>query len=97
MLGKRNQITLPKEFVDAGVTQFECERQNGSIVLTPCLTIPASQSYFWTKRWQEGERRADEDIEKGHYKVFHDVNDLISEMRESREKYNRKRKSKKQK
>ena len=32
--------------------------------------IPKSQAYFWTKEWQEGERRADEDIKAGRVKKF---------------------------
>lgn len=95
MLGKRNQVTLPAEFIDSGVTQFECERRNGSIVLTPCLTIPASQAYFWTKRWQEGERQASEDLKHGRYKDFDNVEDLILELREARKKYRKSRQKRK--
>ncbi|MEW6609653.1 MAG: hypothetical protein AB1414_19780 [bacterium] len=27
--------------------------------------IDSSQAYFWTKEWQEGERKADKDIKEG--------------------------------
>ena len=39
-----------------------------------------SQAYFWTKRWQEGEREADEDIKVGRVKTFDSVDELIREL-----------------
>ena len=40
-------------------------RVDGSICLTPQVAIDRSQAYFWTKRWQEGERQAEEDFRAG--------------------------------
>ncbi len=69
LLGKRNQVTIPKDFVPEGVSLFLCERlEDGAIVLHPRVSIPARQKYYWTARWQKGERRASEDIEKGKVK-----------------------------
>jgi len=66
MLGKRNQITLPSEFVPQGTSLFHAEKQkDGSILLEPQVTIPARQAYFWTKRWQEGENQVDREISEG--------------------------------
>ena len=63
MLGKRNQITLPRDAVAEGASMYRCERmEDGTIMLTPQVPIPAAQAYFWTKRWQEGEKKASEDI-----------------------------------
>lgn len=71
LLGKRNQITLPKEFIPDNITMFECERRDdGTIVLIPYITIPAKQAYFWTPRWQEGEKEASEDIKQGRLTRF---------------------------
>lgn len=39
-----------------------------------------SQSYFWTKEWQEAEREADEDIKAGRVKVFDSVDDLVKDL-----------------
>lgn len=66
MLGRRNQVTLPRECIPRGTVFFDCElKEDGSVVLTPQLTIPSRQAYFWTKRWQEGEKKASEDIREG--------------------------------
>lgn len=39
-----------------------------------------NQAYFWTKRWQEGEREADEDIKAGRVKTFDSVDELIKDL-----------------
>lgn len=46
----------------------------------PKKLIDKSQAYFWTKRWQEGEREADEDIKAGRVKTFNSVDELIEDM-----------------
>lgn len=65
-LGKRNQLTLPREVVAEGAGLYRCERMDdGTIVLTPQIPVPAAQAFFWTKRWQDGEKKASEDIRAG--------------------------------
>ena len=39
-----------------------------------------SQSYFWTKKWQEEERKADEDIKNVRVKVFDTTEELFKEL-----------------
>lgn len=82
---KRGQITLPKSFIE----KFNLEEgdslnlevnQQGEIVVIPMVQVPASQKWFWTKEWQEGEREAEEDIKSGHVKRFDHVDDLIAEL-----------------
>lgn len=69
------QVTLPKEvrtktnmqpgdFVEVDLDE------EGHIILTPKKLVDASQAYFWTEDWQEGERKADEDIKAGRIKRF---------------------------
>jgi hypothetical protein len=41
---------------------------------------PQSWAYFWTRKWQEGEREADEDIKAGRVKTFDSVEELISDL-----------------
>jgi hypothetical protein len=86
-IGKRNQLTLPKEFVSDRIRIFECERlDDGTIVLRPQITVPATQAYFWTPRWQKGEREASQDIAKGRVTRYRKSNDLIKEMDKRRKK-----------
>jgi len=35
---------------------------------------------FWTRRWQEGEWEADEDIKAGRVKTFDSVDELIKDL-----------------
>jgi hypothetical protein len=44
--------------------------------------IDKSQAYFWTKKWQEGEREADADIKAGRAKTFDSVEELIKDLEE---------------
>jgi len=46
----------------------------------PKKLVDKNQAYFWTKRWQEGEREADEDIKAGRIKTFASVSELIKDL-----------------
>ena len=46
----------------------------------PKKLVDKSQAYFWTKKWQEGERAADEDIKAGRVKTFDSVDELIKDL-----------------
>ena len=47
------------------------------MTLTPKKLVDASQSCFWTEEWQEGERKADEDIRAGRVKRFKSAADAV--------------------
>lgn len=86
-LGRRNQITLPKELVSEGISLYRCERaEDGTIVLTPQIPVPASQAYFWTKRWQEGEKKASEDAKAGRVHRYATPKELMQEIERRRKK-----------
>jgi len=42
--------------------------------------IDKRQAYFWTPEWQEGEKKASEDIKAGRVKIFDTVDELIDEL-----------------
>ena len=87
ILRDRNQITLPGECVPENVNQYEYEiLPDRSILLKPLVNIPASQLYYWTKRWQEGEKQAEDDIEQGQVQQHKNVNALMSTIRKRRAK-----------
>ena len=46
----------------------------------PKKLVDKSQAYFWTKKWQEVERAADEDIKAGRVKTFDSVDELIKDL-----------------
>jgi antitoxin MazE len=46
----------------------------------PKKLVDKSQAYFWTKKRQESEREAHEDIKAGRVKTFDSVEELISDL-----------------
>jgi AbrB family looped-hinge helix DNA binding protein len=77
------QVTLPKEIrikanMQAGDFLEVRLDKEGRIILTPKKLVDASQAYFWTEEWQEGERRADEDIKAGRVRRFKSAADAAS-------------------
>lgn len=76
------QITLPKEIrlktsMEVGDFVEVKLDEEGHIVLTPKKLVDASQAYFWTEKWQRGERKADEDIKAGRVKQFNSVTGAV--------------------
>jgi AbrB family looped-hinge helix DNA binding protein len=82
---ENGQITLPssirrKSNLKTSDLLEATVNEDGAICLTPKLAIDRSQAYFWTKRWQEGEKEAEEDIRAGRVKKFDNVDDLIDDL-----------------
>jgi hypothetical protein len=80
-IDSKGALILPKEMRVAGVTLYEVEqRPDGVIELRPKVAVDASQSWFWTERWQQMEREADEDIRAGRVRQFDDVDGLLADL-----------------
>ena len=81
---RHGQVTLPASVRrELGVEEgdlVEIEVIDDRVVLMPKKLVDKSQAYFWTKRWQEGEREADEDIKAGRVKVFDSVDELVKDL-----------------
>jgi AbrB family looped-hinge helix DNA binding protein len=81
---RHGQITLPASVRERlGIEEgdlVEIEVEDERAVLMPKKLVDKSQAYFWTKKWQEGEREADEDIKGGRVKTFDSVEELISDL-----------------
>ena len=77
------QITLPAavrrraNLQEGDLLQVVVEA-DGTLRLVPQTTIARSQLYFWTRRWQEGEREAEDDIRAGRLQEFEDIEDALS-------------------
>jgi AbrB family looped-hinge helix DNA binding protein len=93
---KKAQVTLPQsvrrelnieegDFLDVKV-------KDGEIVLRVKKLIDKDQAWFWTKRWQEGEKQAAEDIKAGRMHTFENMEEAIAHLHERAEKYNAKNK-----
>ena len=49
-------------------------------VLMPKKLVDKSQAYFWTRRCQEAEREANEDIKAGRVKTFASGDELVKDL-----------------
>ncbi len=81
---RHGQITLPASVrKQLGIEEgdlVEIEVTDEKAVLMPKKLVDKSQAYFWTKKWQEGEREADEDVKAGRIKSFNSVDELIKDL-----------------
>ena len=63
------QVSLPKALRERlGLRPGDhlvVEEREGNLVFTPAATVPKGQLFFWSRRWQDGELRAEEDIRAG--------------------------------
>ena len=68
-ISSKFQISLPKALRDRlGLRPGDhlvVEEREGNLVLTPAATVPRGQLFFWSRRWQEGEAKAESDIAAG--------------------------------
>ena len=81
---RHGQVTLPASVRrELGVEEgdlIEIEVVDDKVILVPKKLVDKSQAYFWTKRWQEEENEADEDIKAGRVKVFNSVDELVKDL-----------------
>ena len=81
---RHGQITIPVSVRERlGIEEgdlVEIDVEDERAVLIPKKLVDKSQAYFWTKKWQEGERAADEDIKAGHVKTFESVDELMKDL-----------------
>jgi AbrB family looped-hinge helix DNA binding protein len=79
---RKAQVTLPRsarqalnieegDFLDVRV-------KDGEIVLRVKKLVDKDQAWFWTRRWQEGERQAEEDIRAGHVHSFGTAKEAVA-------------------
>jgi AbrB family looped-hinge helix DNA binding protein len=79
---KKAQLTLPlsvrrKLGVEEG-DFMDVQVRDGEIVLKVKKLVDKEQVWFWTKRWQEGEKEAEEDIKTGRIYHFADADSAIT-------------------
>jgi AbrB family looped-hinge helix DNA binding protein len=81
---RHGQITLPASvreqlgIEEGDIVEINVEEERA--VLMPKRLVDKSQAYFWTKRWQKGEKEAAEDIKAGRVKTFNSVDELIKDL-----------------
>jgi AbrB family looped-hinge helix DNA binding protein len=79
------QITLPSgirrkaNIKEGDLLQIVVEA-DGTLRLVPQIAVNRSQAWFWTRRWQAGEREADDDLLEGRFEDFSSMEDLIADL-----------------
>ncbi len=96
---KKAQVTLPQSVrKQLGIEEgdfLDVQVRDGEIILKAKKLVDKDQAWFWTKRWQEGERQADEDIRAGRGRTFDNAEDAIAYLHERARKYSESKPSKK--
>ncbi|HYN36326.1 MAG TPA: AbrB/MazE/SpoVT family DNA-binding domain-containing protein [Actinomycetota bacterium] len=86
----KGQITLPKKIREAAHVEegdaLVIEVVEGGILLRPQKMIDASQAWFWTSEWQDGERSASKDINESRTEVFKSSEDFLAALDERKHK-----------
>jgi len=85
--GARGSLTLPAEVrrrfgLDEPGAQVEVviREDDGVIELHPVLPHRAEQSWFWTERWQAGEREVDEHVAAGRTRVSDGIEAMFEDI-----------------
>ena len=83
---KKAQLTLPQSIrQELGIEEgdfLDVSVQDGAVVLRAKKLVDKSQVWFWTERWQQGEREAEEDIRFGRVQHFTNAEEAIASLRE---------------
>jgi len=85
-ISAKGQVALPKKMRDKlGIKtgdQFRVEVSGTKIVLTPVVTVPKEQAWFWTEEVQAKVRASQEDHERGNFKTYEDTKRLLGDLKE---------------
>ena len=66
--------------LDQPGAQVEVIEREGEIVLRPHVAVPADQAWFWSERWQQREREADDAVAAGRVAVVDGVEELLADL-----------------
>jgi AbrB family looped-hinge helix DNA binding protein len=93
-LRKKAQLTLPlsvrKELGIEEGDYIDVQVRDGEIVLKLKKPVDKDQAWFWTKRWQQGEKEAEEDICAGQIHRFPDSKSAVAHLHSQADKKQRK-------
>ena len=87
VIRKKHIMTIPRDLVDRmnleEGDEFIVTEENGRIVLTPALSIPADQAWFWTPTWQARIAEAEADREQGNSTVYRSEEEFLASLGDS--------------
>lgn len=81
-LRKKAQLTLPQSVrEELGIEEgdfMDVRVRNGEVVLKVKRLVDKEQAWFWSQRWQQGEREAEDDIRAGRVHKFPDAKSAVT-------------------
>ena len=88
---KKAQVTLPlsvrrKLGIEEG-DYMDVQVRDNEVILKPKKLVDKDQAYFWTKRWQQGEREAEADIAAGRVRRFDNAEQALVSLHEEAKKH----------
>jgi len=87
VLRKKHILTIPREVVDSlsleEGDEFIVTEEGGRIVLTPALSIPADQAWFWSPEWQARIAEAEADRGRGNSVVYRSEEEFLASLEDS--------------
>ncbi len=87
VLRKKNIMTIPREIAERmhleEGDEFIITEEEGRIVLTAALSIPADQAWFWTPSWQERVAEAEADRVAGNSTVYRSEEEFLASLESS--------------
>jgi AbrB family looped-hinge helix DNA binding protein len=86
ILRKKNIMTIPRKIADrmhlVEGDEFIVTEEEGRIVLTPALSIPTDQAWFWTPTWQARITEAEADRIAGDTTVYGSEDEFLASLDE---------------
>jgi len=87
VLRKKNIMTIPRDVAERmhleEGDEFIVTEEDGRIVLTPALSIPADQAWFWTPDWQARIAEAEADRVAGNSTVYRSEEEFLASLGDS--------------
>lgn len=87
VLRKKHILTIPRDLIDRmhieEGDEFIVTEEDGRIVLTPALSIPADQAWFWTPAWQARIAEAEADRAAGNTTVYRSEEEFLASLGDS--------------
>lgn len=87
ILRKKNIMTIPRDIADrmhlSEGDEFIVTEEEGRIVLTPALSIPADQAWFWSPEWQARIAEAEADRLAGNTTVYGSEDEFLAALDEN--------------
>jgi len=83
-LKQKSQVTIPKELVNklnlSVGDKLDVVEKDGKLIITPVIVIPKSQAWYYSKEWQEQEKKVDQQIAEGKVHEANSKGELFDEL-----------------